>query len=254
MFFICFATTKERVIAPPTSIGFKGMLSDLKDIWQNSQWRVVGYLTVFAIIGTSVRGGAMMYYVTWIMESPKLFSFFLTTYCLGNIVGSAIAKPLTSQFCKIKVFISCNIALTILSFCMFFAPMDTVTLMFCLIFIIGVLHQVMTPIKWVMMADTVDYGESCNGKRLTGISFAGTLFVLKMGLAVGGAIIGWMLAAGGYQAGAVSQSASTLTTITLLFTVAPGICYLLCAVTAKAFYKLDSEAMVRVNATLKNRA
>ncbi|MDI5829741.1 hypothetical protein MJN51_39100, partial [Salmonella enterica subsp. enterica serovar Kentucky] len=42
----------------------------------------------------------------------------------------------------------------------------------------GVLHQLVTPIQWVMMSDTVDYGEWCNGKRLTGISFAGTLFVL----------------------------------------------------------------------------
>lgn len=47
-----------------------------------------------------------------------------------------------------------------------------------------------------MMSDTVDYGEWCNGKRLTGISFAGTLFVLKLGLALGGALIGWMLAGG----------------------------------------------------------
>lgn len=47
-----------------------------------------------------------------------------------------------------------------------------------------------------MMSDTVDYGEWCNGKRLAGISFAGTLFVLKLGLALGGALIGWMLAGG----------------------------------------------------------
>ncbi|UGS42771.1 glycoside-pentoside-hexuronide (GPH):cation symporter [Pseudocitrobacter corydidari] len=250
MFYICFFTTKERVIAPQNSSGFKGMLTDLKDIWQNDQWRVVGFLTVFTIIGTSVRGGVMMYYVTWIMESPKLFSIFLTTYCVGNILGSAIAKPLSSHFCKVKVFISCNLILTVLSFAMFFVPMDTVTIMFCLMFIIGVLHQVMTPIKWVMMADTVDYGEASNGKRLTGISFAGTLFVLKMGLAVGGAIIGWMLAAGGYQAGATAQSSSTITTITLLFTVAPGICYFLCAAIAKMFYKLDSHEMERINAKL----
>ena len=72
-----------------------------------------------------------------------------------------------------------------------------------------------------------------------------------MGLAVGGALIGWMLAAGGYQAGAASQTSATITTITLLFTIAPGICYLLCAVTAKAFYKLDTKEMLRVNATLK---
>lgn len=253
MFFICFFTTQERVVAPPTSMGFKGMIGDLRDIWQNDQWRVVGFLTVFVIIGTSVRGGVMMYYVTWIMASPKLFSFFLTTYCVGNIIGSAIAKPLSARFCKVSVFIYCNVTLTLLSFAMFFVPMDTLVVMFCLIFVIGVLHQVMTPIKWVMMADTVDYGEVVSGKRLTGISFAGTLFVMKMGLAVGGAVIGWMLAAGGYQAGASAQSAATLNTIIALFTLAPGICYLLCALTAKIFYTLTTERMKQISATLAVR-
>ena len=52
-----------------------------------------------------------------------------------------------------------------------------------------------TPIQWVMMSDTVEYGEWKYGKRLTGISFAGILFVLKLGLAIGGALIGWVLAA-----------------------------------------------------------
>lgn len=80
---------------------------------------------------------------------------------------------------------------------MFFVPMDAEITMFVFIFVIGVLHQLVTPIQWVMMSDTVDYGEWCNGKRLTGISFAGTLFVLKLGLALGGALIGWMLAGGG---------------------------------------------------------
>ncbi|HCD1257279.1 TPA: MFS transporter [Citrobacter amalonaticus] len=249
MFYFCFFTTKERIVSPPINAGFKGMLGDLKDIWKNDQWRVVSVLTVFTIIGTSVRGGVMMYYVTWIMESPKVFSIFLSTYCVGNIVGSAIAKPLSVRFCKVAVFIFCNIVLMIMSFAMYLVPMDRMVVMFCLIFIIGVLHQIMTPIKWVMMADTVDYGEMVSGKRLTGISFAGTLFVLKMGLAVGGAIIGWMLAMGGYQAGADAQSPETLKTIITLFTVAPGLCYLCCALIAKCFYRLTTEQMKQVSQT-----
>lgn len=88
---------------------------------------------------------------------------------------------------------------------MFFVPMDAEITMFVFIFVIGVLHQLVTPIQWVMMSDTVDYGEWCNGKRLTGISFAGTLFVLKLGLALGGALIGWMLAGGGCDAAAKTE-------------------------------------------------
>ncbi|EBT1277217.1 hypothetical protein CIT83_14480 [Salmonella enterica] len=104
----------------------------------------------------------------------------------------------------------------------------------------GVLHQLVTPIQWVMMSDTVDYGEWCNGKRLTGISFAGTLFVLKLGLALGGALIGWMLAGGGYDAAAKTQNSATISIIIALFTIVPAICYLLSAAIAKRYYTLKS--------------
>ena len=165
-------------------------------------WRFVlataGGMLSTVLMMPLVRGGAMMYYCTWIMGSPEVFVAFLTTYCVGNLIGSALAKPLTDWKCKVSIFWWTNAALAVVSVAMFFVPMHATVVMFAFIFVIGVLHQLVTPIQWVMMSDTVDYGEWTNGKRLTGISFAGTLFVLKLGLALGGAMIGWMLAGGGY--------------------------------------------------------
>lgn len=40
------------------------MREDLRDIWQNDQWRIVGVLTILNILAVCVRGGAMMYYCT----------------------------------------------------------------------------------------------------------------------------------------------------------------------------------------------
>ena len=188
----------------------------------------------------------MMYYVTWILGSPLMFTGFLTTYCVGNLIGSAAAKPLTDWKCKVSVFWWTNAALAVLSFAMFFVPMSSVILMFVFIFVIGVLHQLVTPIQWVMMSDTVDYGEWTNGKRLTGISFAGTLFVLKLGLALGGALIGWMLAGGGYDASATTQNSATISIIIALFTIVPGICYLISAIIAKRFYTLNTPFLNKI--------
>jgi len=237
MLAFCFFTTKERVDAPPST---STMREDLRDILQNDQWRVVGLLTLLNILAVCVRGGAMMYYVTWIMGDAALFSWFLGVYCVGNLIGSALAKPLTDWKCKVSVFWWTNAALAVLSVAMFFVPLESTVLMFVFNFAIGVLHQLVTPIQWVMMSDTVDYGEWRNGKRLTGISFAGTLFVLKLGLALGGALIGWMLAGGGYDATAHTQNSATITIIIALFTLVPGICYVLSALIAKRFYTLKT--------------
>jgi len=100
------------------------------------------------------------------------------------------------------------------------------------------------------MSDTVDYGEWCNGKRLTGISFAGTLFVLKLGLAFGGALIGWALASGGYDAAAHSQNSTTISIIIALFTLVPALCYLLSAIIAKRFYTLKTPFLKSIMAQL----
>ena len=138
---------------------------------KNDQWRIVGFLTIFNILAVCVRGGAMMYYVTWILGTPEVFVAFLTTYCVGNLIGSALAKPLTDWKCKVTIFWWTNALLAVISLAMFFVPMQASITMFVFIFVIGVLHQLVTPIQWVMMSDTVDYGEWCNGKRLTGDQF-----------------------------------------------------------------------------------
>ncbi|MGK9174792.1 glycoside-pentoside-hexuronide family transporter [Yokenella regensburgei] len=251
MLAFCFFTTKERIQVPPSTTP---MREDLRDIWQNDQWRIVGLLTILNILAVCVRGGAMMYYCTWIMGSAGIFTLFLTTYCVGNLIGSALAKPLTDWKCKVSVFWWTNAALAVVSLAMFFVPVTANITMFIFIFVIGVLHQLVTPIQWVMMSDTVDYGEWRNGKRLTGISFAGTLFVLKLGLALGGALIGWMLAGGGYDAAASSQNSTTISIIIALFTIVPAICYLLSAIIAKRFYTLKTPFLIKMMAELAQGA
>lgn len=244
MLAICFATTKERVSDEGKPTGT--MREDLRDIWHNDQWRIVGLLTILNIMAVAVRGGAMMYYVTYILGNPVLFAWFLGAYSVGNLFGSALAKPLTDWKCKVSVFWWTNAILAVLSAAMFFLPIHASVTMFAFIFVIGIFHQLVTPIQWVMMSDTVDYGEWNDGKRLTGISFAGTLFVLKLGLALAGALIGWVLAGAGYQSGAATQNGGTLTSIIALFTLVPAACYLLSAIICKRFYILRTPLLRRI--------
>lgn len=57
MLAFCFFTTKERVEAPATHTS---MREDLRDIWHNDQWRIVGLLTILNILAVCVRGGALI--------------------------------------------------------------------------------------------------------------------------------------------------------------------------------------------------
>ena len=96
MLLACFATTRERVV--PRKEAAASFLTDVKDIVSNDQWRVVGILTMLNILAAATRGGAMMYYVTYILGQAGLFTAFLATYAVGNIGGCLLTKPLTDRF------------------------------------------------------------------------------------------------------------------------------------------------------------
>ena len=102
------------------------------------------------------------------------------------------------------------------------------------------------------MSDVDDYGEWKTGKRITGISFSGNLFFLKVGLAVAGAMVGFLLSWYGYDAGAKAQSASALNGIVLLFSGSPGVGYLITAGVVRLL-KVDRTLMRQIQSDLEKR-
>ncbi|CUH96874.1 Inner membrane symporter YicJ [Propionispora sp. 2/2-37] len=117
MFIICFACTRERIQA--TKADTSSIKKDIQAILHNDQWRIVGMLTLLNILAVSVRGGAMMYYVTYILGNAGYFAFFLAIYSIGNLLGSALAKPLSDHICKVTVFYWSNWFLAFISLIMF---------------------------------------------------------------------------------------------------------------------------------------
>ena len=111
-----------------------------------------------------------------------------------------------------------------------------------LYFLLNILHQIPSPLHWSLMADVDDYGEWKTGKRITGMSFSGNLFFLKVGLAVAGAMVGFLLSIYGYDAGAKQQSDQAINGIMLLFTVIPGVGYLITAGVVRLL-KVDRKLM-----------
>jgi len=103
------------------------------------------------------------------------------------------------------------------------------------------------------MANAADYGEWKTGRRITGLSFSGNLFALKLGMAFAGALVGFSLGWFGYHAGAETQTALATTGIIGLLTVGPSISYLILYFLAR-FYKLDDATMKNIQHDLAKRS
>lgn len=124
-----------------------------------------------------------------------------------------------------------------------------VHLNFYLVILVSVLNQICVPILWSMMADSVDYGQLKTGRRITGMTFSATLFALKLGVAVGGALAGWLLAYYGYVANE-SQTLETKRGINNIFMLFPAVLLLLVAYISR-YYNLSSERMGEIQSALK---
>ena len=198
-------------------------------MWKNDQWVRILLLTLCNVCPGFIRMAATMYYVTWVMgQSTHLHSVYQPRRGRDDVWQHAGKSP-HRRWCKLQVFFWTNIVLAIFSCAFYFFNPHATTLIMVLYFLLNILHQIPSPLHWSLMSDVDDYGEWKTGKRITGISFSGNLFFLKVGLAVAGAMVGFLLSWYGYDAGAKAQSASALNGIVLLFSVIPGVGYLITA-------------------------
>lgn len=242
MFWICFANTRERIKAPATHNNYLG---ELRDLLRNDQWRVVSVLVITNIGFGVIRLGAMMYFVTYYLGSASYFMWMLGAHILGKAAGSALAKRLTRNFSKVQMFGYCAVLAGVLSIALFFAP-KSIYVLVPLTFVVSTLYQATTTLMWVMMADVADYGEWLQGKRMDGVIFSTFLAVLKLGMAISGAIVGWTLGLSGYVANAPQQTSLAMYCIVALFTVVPGLLSLAAFATLR-WYKLDDNTMKSIN-------
>lgn len=94
--------------------------------------------------------------------------------------------------------------------------------------------------SYAMLGDTIEYGEWKNGSRAEGLTYSAASFGEKVGTGLGGALLGGILALGGYIGGQATQSVSAIGAIKFSFVYAP---ILLSVITIILLftYKLDSQ-------------
>ena len=216
LFILCFLGTKERIEQPKEqSVPF---FESLKHLWQNDQWRILCLVALFLLSGQVLKFTLAVYYVKYYLGDESLMTPFITLGVLASMIGCAVAQPLAKRVCKIKAYISLQvIAATICSLSYLIQP-DQIYLAFAAFILWKFFLDMATPLLWAKMADTIDYGHDKTGVRITGLVYSGVIFFIKMGVALGGAFAGWLMAYYDYQPN-VEQTEATQQGILLSFTL-----------------------------------
>lgn len=249
-FFGCFALTKERVkqVAPT-----KGSLSvDFKTLLKNDQWLVVALLFLVLLVPIVLRGASQVYYVKWFIGDAELIAAFLTTGTFCQMIGAGFASSLTKKLGKVPAYILVQSIIVVGSIALYFVSSSNLYAIFILFGVVNFFVQMGAPILFTMAADTVEYGELKTGRRVTGLVFSGALFALKLGVAVGGWLIGLILTYYGYDGKAEAQSPEAIRGIVLSLTLFPAIGHFL-LIPIVSFYKLNKKRCDEIRAELDQK-
>ncbi|MDY0419471.1 glycoside-pentoside-hexuronide (GPH):cation symporter [Enterobacter sp. 170198] len=241
MFIVCFATTKERV--QPIKEENLNIARDVKILFRNDQWRILSIYNFMMLVAVVIRGGAVVYYVNTVLnKGADIISFFMLGGMLASMFGSVLAQPFGTRFCKVKLSFWINILNAALGVACFWLPLEFWVIPLIAHVLIQIVQGGNGALQWSMITDANNYGEWKTQRRITGMNVAANIFVIKLGVAVGGAILGWVLAGFNYESNSTVQSQSAVQGVILLFTLIPSLFYLLTAFSIK-FYKLNENVM-----------
>ena len=272
MFLYTFFNTRERVQSPVNAS--QSIWTDIRDLAGNVPWLILFFAAFLTLANVGLRSGATIYYFKYIVGENALQGFdellgpvarglrFLKVGASGLglynfvgglafIIGSLTTKLFLRFFPRRPLMIWLTI-LNALAMAAFYVvdPHNLPVLIGLNLFAAFVAGP--TPaIVWSFYADTADFGEWKFGRRSTGLVFSAAVLAQKVGLAIGTALLGWLLDFYGYVPNAV-QTPRAIHGIHVVFAVLPGAFALLSGL-AIFFYRLDDRTVKQMETELAAR-
>jgi GPH family glycoside/pentoside/hexuronide:cation symporter len=263
LFLVTFATTKERVQPPKGQKNPVGQ--DLKDLFTNAPWLLIGGATVFQLAFIVMRSSCIVYYFKYYVQEKDislfgltrtipfdvLSSYYLMAGTVFTLAGTVLSNWFSVRLGKPRTY---RLFLTLAGLStagVYLLGPDDLGLLVILQLIASFSVGPVSVLQWAIYTDTADYSEWKNGRRATALIMAASLFALKMGVAIGGALLAWILAAYGYVENQ-DQTPRALTGIRLCMSIYPSI-FAFCGAGLMLFYPLSNERMRQIEHDLTER-
>ncbi|RHR31449.1 MFS transporter [Clostridium sp. AF19-22AC] len=243
LFLVTYRFTKERVLQPASETKgapkFKTTKA-LKSLLRNKYWLII---VLFSVVLYAVYAlmGIYTYYAKYILGSEALSGPMFTIRNIVELGGVMLTIPIVKRLGKRNVSLGASLLLVLGQIIMIFAPSNYTVILIGLS-VCGLGVGAIFGVVFAMVADTIEYEEWRSGIRAEGLVYSAATVGQKMGSAISGAAIGWLLAFSGYQesAAVVVQSESAVGQISFIFLWLPLILGIIMVVLMLC-YKLDQE-------------
>jgi len=263
LLFITFSTTKERVLPPKNQK--TNAKQDLKDLFKNKPWLLIAGATVFQLTYIVMRGSTTAYYFRYYIHDQQLTLFgntidlsyeiftssFITLGTFATLIGAILTMWFSKRLDKKNTYASFLILSAVFSGFFYFLEPENVILIYSLNILVSFFFGSVSVLQWAIYTDAADFGEWKMGRRATGLVMAASLFALKLGLTLGGAIVGWILAFYGFQANQ-AQSSEAVSGIIMLMSIYPAVFGIIGGI-IMIFYPLNNKMMIKIEEDLTAR-
>ncbi|MFZ0339255.1 MAG: MFS transporter [Terracidiphilus sp.] len=251
LLLLCFVSTHERVIPSTQALGNAKSKWGLDRLLCSWPWFILVGTQILTVSAFAIEGSASTYYFKYFLKRQDLLGLFLAANGVAYIAAVLITSHLAKQVGKKFLFIlSLVLGGVVVGFFSLARP-PNIGFVFALQIVSSFMFGFKSPLAFAMFADVADHTEWLRNERITGLVLGSAIFSTKIGMAIGGWLVGLILAHYGYVAN-VSQTAHSLHGIVLSMSWIPCVMVLSAAV-AMAFYPLDDAFMARIEKDLALR-
>lgn len=228
LFWLSFANTRERVEPPLHQVS--DAKQEIKELIGNRPWLVLLFAAVFSTTFVVMRSGSTLFYfkyvvgdtgepLFWVLDKSTVFlSSGMLCQVLGNLGLAFVAGKVDKRNAATVLTLITGACYAVF----YFVPVDNFPLQLGLNAVGMLCMGPTSALVFAMYGDVADYGEWKFGRRSTALVYSASLFAMKTGSMLAGALVPVFLDAFGFVKG-VEQSASALLGITLAFSVVPGL-------------------------------
>jgi glycoside/pentoside/hexuronide:cation symporter, GPH family len=247
---VAFGTTQERV-QDRTEPSSGGVRRDLRALAHHPPGLIL--LAASLVTGTfiAIRSVSQIYYFKYAVENEALVTAFMVAGTSAVLAGILLTPRLTRGRDKRRLYVLGMTGFAVTSLAFRLVPPTEVAVLFALQMVGSFIGGPTVPLLWSMLADAADDLEWREGRRATGLMFAGTISVNKLGGALGGAVALFLLARKGYQANA-TQPPEVILGLQQLMGLYPAIGAGLCLLLLW-FYPLDPGRLTQMARDLRSR-
>lgn len=219
----------KQKAAEGTKISFG---TSLKLLLKNPYYIVILCLYLVNYIYGGITQGSAIYFMTYYMGDPALLGTFSLFQLVPVMLILAVTPMLVKKFGSMwKMNLYARIITLLMGVVFLIGALNrNLPVMLFATFLRNMAGGPLTGTLNAMVAETSDYTWRTQGVRIDGVMFSCSSIGVKLGGGIGSAVVGWLLALGGFNGTAEVQTAGAVNMIFFMYVVLPLIMGVLMAV------------------------